>query len=65
MSLKCYICKYYDPKKMSLFRIPNRSDEYSDRSSLWLKILGEKKENVHKIRVCSNHFFQSNVMLQT
>lgn len=56
---KCYICNYYDPKKMSLFRIPDRNDEYCERSKLWLKLLEEKPENVHKIRICSAHFLNS------
>lgn len=44
----------------SLFRIPDRDNEYSDRCRLWLKLLGEKKENMHKIRICSDHFLKSN-----
>lgn len=60
---KCYICNFYDPRKMSLFRIPDRNDEYSERSGLWLKLLDEKAENVHKIRICSKHFIQSNLFL--
>lgn len=59
MPLKCYICKFYDPKKASLFRIPDRNDEYSDRCGLWLKLLEEKKENMHRIRICADHFLNS------
>lgn len=51
---------YCDPKR-SLYRIPDRNDKYSDRSSLWLKLLGEKLENVNKIRICSDHFVTSNL----
>lgn len=56
---KCYICKYYDPKKMSLYRIPNRNDEYSDRGKVWLKLLNAENENINQIRICSNHFVKS------
>lgn len=59
MGLKCYICNSYDSKKQSLYRIPNRTEEYSERSGMWLKLLNEKKENIHKIRICSNHFLTS------
>lgn len=59
MAPKCYICNYYDSKIMSLFRVPNRNDEYSERASMWLKLLDEKKENLHKIRICSEHFLKS------
>lgn len=59
---KCYICNFYDPKRMSLFRIPDRNDEYCQRSGLWLKLLEEKSENVHKIRICSDHFLKSNLL---
>lgn len=61
MPPKCYICEWYDPKKMSLFRIPSRNDEYCERASLWLKLINEKHENVHSIRICSNHFLKSNL----
>ena len=57
---KCYICNFYDPRRMSLYRVPDRNDEYCNRSALWLKLLEEKAENVHKIRVCSKHFLKSN-----
>lgn len=58
MAPKCYICKHYDPKT-SLFRIPNRNDEYSERGNVWLKLLNAKKENVNQIRICSHHFSKS------
>ncbi len=60
MAPKCYICKCYDSKNMSLFRIPNRNDEYSDRGKVWLKLLNAKNENVNNIRICSQHFMKSN-----
>lgn len=44
---KCYICNYYESKQMSLYRVPDRTDEYLERSRLWLKLLEEKAENVH------------------
>lgn len=47
---------------MKLFRIPDRNDDYSERSGLWLKLLNEKTENIHKIRVCSEHFLNSNLL---
>lgn len=59
MAPKCYICKYYDSKKMSLFRIPNRNDEYSERGNVWIQLLNEKKENINQIRICSLHFVKS------
>lgn len=59
MAPNCYICKCYDPKKMSLFRIPNRSDEYSERGKVWLQLLNEKKKNINQIRICSLHFLKS------
>ncbi len=59
MGLKCYICNTYDSKTQSLFRIPNRTDEYSERWRLWLKLLNEKQENINKIRICSDHFLKS------
>lgn len=61
MAPKCFICGYYDSKKMSLFRIPNRNDEYSDRANVWLKLLDATEENVQKIRICSQHFLNSNL----
>lgn len=61
MAPKCYICNYYVPKNVSLFRIPNRNDEYSERGGLWLKLLNEKPENMHRIRICSTHFLNSNL----
>lgn len=60
MVLKCFICKSYDPKKQSLYRIPNRNEDYSGRWRLWLKILNEKEINLNKIRICSEHFLSSN-----
>lgn len=60
MGLKCYICNSYDSKRQSLFRIPHRNEENSERWRLWLKILEEKEINLNKIRVCSDHFIQSN-----
>lgn len=59
MPPKCFICKFYDPKRMSLFRIPNRKDEYSERAKVWIKLLNAKKENVDAIRICSIHFLKS------
>lgn len=59
MAPKCYICKFYDSKKMSLFRIPNRNDEYSERGKVWLKLLNAKNEDVDQIRICSQHFLKS------
>lgn len=61
MPPKCYICKVYDPKRMKLFRIPDRNDEYNERSGLWLKLLDEKSVNVDRIRICSDHFLNSKV----
>lgn len=49
MPLKCYICNYFDSKK-SYYRIPDRNDEYCDRSGLWIKLLDAKRENIDKIR---------------
>lgn len=60
MPPKCYICGFYDPKRMSLFRIPSRNDDYCERASLWLKLVNEKPENVDSIRFCSIHFLKSN-----
>lgn len=59
MGRKCYICNSYDSKRQSLYRIPNRTDENAERSRLWLKLLNEKEENIHKIRICSDHFLTS------
>lgn len=64
MAPKCYICNIYVKKNVSLYRIPARNDEYSDRCGLWLKLLQEKPENMHNIRICSVHFFNSNLFLQ-
>lgn len=61
MPLKCYICNYFDPKK-SYYRIPDRNDEYCDRSGLWIKLLDAKRENIDKIRICSEHFVKSNFL---
>lgn len=44
---------------MSLYRIPDRNDEYCERAGLWLKILDESPQNIHKIRICSEHFVKS------
>lgn len=60
MAPKCYICKICVKRNTSLFRIPERNDEYSDRCALWLKLLDEKPENMHKIRICALHFIKSN-----
>lgn len=60
MGLKCYICKSYDSKRQSLFRIPHRNEGNSERWRLWLKILEERELNLDKIRICSDHFLQSN-----
>ncbi len=61
MVFKCYICNTYDKTK-SLFRIPNRNETYEYRWRLWLKLINEKQENMHKIRICSDHFIKSNIV---
>lgn len=59
MAPKCYICNFCVKKNTSLFRIPDRNDLYSERCGLWLKLLEQKSENMHKIRICSVHFLKS------
>lgn len=60
MAPKCYICNVFVKKNVSLYRIPDRTDEYSGRCGLWLKLLEERPENMHNIRICSTHFLNSN-----
>lgn len=64
MAPKCYICNCYVTKNVSLFRIPDRDDEYSERCGLWLKLLNEKSQNMHNIRICGEHFLKSNLFIK-
>lgn len=59
MSSNCYICRCKIPKTKSIFRIPDRRDEYCERGNLWLKILEAPEELVDRIRICSEHFLNS------
>lgn len=60
MAPKCYICRSNVPKNRSIFRIPDRNDEFCERSNLWLKILDTEAKNIEEIRICSEHFLESN-----
>lgn len=57
----CYICDKSVPKTKSIYRIPDRHDEYCDRANLWLKILEADAGSIDNIRICSDHFLQSNL----
>lgn len=58
MAPKCYICKRKSTKVTSIFRIPDRHDEYCERGNLWVKILDAEEENINEMRVCSEHFLK-------
>lgn len=60
MAPNCYICNSNVPKTKSIFRIPDRHDEYCERGNLWLKILDADAGCIDKIRICSEHFLKSN-----
>ncbi len=60
MAPNCYICKSDGAKPKSIFRIPDRHDEFCERANLWLKILDAKAESLDTIRICSDHFLKRN-----